>query len=189
MSDRPIYDKVSEKMNYNNMSSFHPLKPLAIWANTNSELDKFYKINNITDKNVKNSMRHIVGLAIAGQEYPRPVASFLGGVKEKGDQLDNFYFKEPKYKFSDEYLLDIPIDKKNNNLGLDYAKKNKNATLEQIMNYAYKKTLEDYPTDYANLLFKTITKENNPIPNESLYNNSNDVYFEPKRTLYNQLTK
>ena len=60
---------------YYNMSNLNPLKPIAIWTNTNTILDKKYKSSdiNLSDKpedlEIKNTARHITGLGLVTSQY------------------------------------------------------------------------------------------------------------------------
>lgn len=135
MYEKPLYDKLSEKYQYSNMSNLNPFKPLAIWANTNSMLDKFYNRPEINIDNSpeglkkKNTMRHMTGLGITAREYNAPIAFSLGALKESGDLFT--------HKDVIGNLLDSKIDFVNNQRGINFMSKNKSATTEDLMKYAY----------------------------------------------------
>ena len=139
----PIYDTISRNIYYKNMHPLNPLKPLVIWANTNSMLDEYYKrpevnlLNSEKDNTIRNDMRHFTGLALTQQEYPTKIARKIGNIKEYGDLLHNFYFEKPHFGFPPNYHIDALIDRENNELGMQYARNNPNATPLEIMDYAY----------------------------------------------------
>ena len=143
----PFYDWISDRYNYKNMSIGNPLKPLVLWANTNSMLDKYYKQPNINlnddnkDNAIRNDMRHITGLALAKQEYPEPIAYTLGYIKEAGDGLKELLFKKPYLNMSQKYFDDLNTDLKNNELGINYTTLYPDATPQEIMDFAYNKSI------------------------------------------------
>lgn len=142
MVQEPLYKTISKYLKYENMSKFNPLKPIAIWPNTNAMLDEFYKKpeiniqNDEKDLNLKNSMRHIVGPALMTQEYNPTFTRYMGGLKEAKD----FYSGQP--------LDDQFVDLRNNWRGINYAKNHPNASKEQIMQYAFDEANKNYRQDY-----------------------------------------
>ena len=137
-----IRDKLLDEHPYEEMSNYNPLKPLSIWGHSNRQLEEFYNrpeiniTNSKDDKNLKNSMRHIVGLANTMQEYKNPfISNLFGGVKEIGDVL--------------RLNLDNKLDWENNQRGINYASYNPNFTKEDILNFAYREALKNYKNDYG----------------------------------------
>lgn len=127
---------------YEEMSNWNPAKPLSIWGHTNRRLDEFYQRPEINltdstdDKNIKNSMRHIMGLANVMQQYKSPfLSNIFGGIKETGDILRKDF--------------DNKIDWGNNQIGINYAKNNPNFTQEDILNFAYEQAIKDYKNNYG----------------------------------------
>lgn len=142
MDKKPLYKTFSEHIKYDNMSNLNPLKPFAIWGNTNAMLDDYYSTPSVNIKNdtkginIKNSMRHTVGPALMTQVYGPKFTRFMGGLKEAKD----FYFQQP--------LEDQMIDLRNNQRGINYAVKNPNANKKQIMDYALQEAKKNYDQDY-----------------------------------------
>lgn len=95
----------------------NPIKPFALWANTNDMLDKFYKQPDINlgtstkDNNIRNTMRHIVGPALMTKEFGSNITRSLGALKEGFDFIE-------KRDLNDNF-----IDFRNNNLGIDFIEK------------------------------------------------------------------
>lgn len=139
----PLYATISKYVNYEDIPDWNIVgKPLAIWANTNSMLDDYYKrpdVNIQDDErgiNYKNTMRHIVGPAIMAQVYGPDFTRRLGGFKEAKD----FYSGQP---FNDQM-----IDLRNNQRGIGFAVHNPNATKEDILEYALDRAIMNYDQDY-----------------------------------------
>lgn len=129
------------------------------WIETNRMLEEFYKrpeiniINDTRGLNIKNSMRHIVGLSKYQQDYG-DLTKFFGDSKENWDiatqpfiyMLKNKNLNYQKYK--NEVLKDKAIDLENNEIGREFARKNPNATDEDIMQYAFQQALLNYNRQY-----------------------------------------
>lgn len=136
-------DKITKNYNYKNMKNYNIFKPLRIWADVNSELDKFYNSPQIKlgtskeDNNLRNSMRHLVGSAIARQEYSPKGTNFILGTKENSDFARELFGLGYKPKFSDKYFFDALIDRENNNIGMEYGKNNPNASMQDVIDFAY----------------------------------------------------
>lgn len=126
MDKNTFYDNIFIKY----PTKYFPLSPLGLWWDTNRGLEEYYTQKNIkeTDKDIKNVMRHITGLARTTQAYGEPVARILGEVKETGD----FWTGNQ----------DNALDFKNNDLGINFVKQFPNVTRKNIMDYAYKKAIE-----------------------------------------------
>lgn len=142
MGKEPIYKSMSKHLKYDKMGKYNPLKPLAIWTNTNAMLDDFYIRPNVNIRNdtqglnIKNSMRHIVAPALMTQEYNPKFTRFMGGLKEARD----FYAGQP--------IEDQFIDLRNNWRGINYAQNNPQANKEEIMQYALEEAKKNYNQDY-----------------------------------------
>lgn len=142
MDIKDIYNTVAKNLDYKNMSNINPLKPLAIWANTNSMLDDFYKLPNINlgktkaDNDIRNVMRHMVGLGIAGREYNPTYAHVLGIGKEVGDVFT--------HRDVLENLIDSKKDFINNTLGINYMRDNPQKTEQDLIRYAYEVAKNGY---------------------------------------------
>lgn len=121
-------------------TKYIPLMPLGLWWDTNRGLEKFYQANNITDddEDIKNTMRHITGLARTTQAYGEPVARMLGEVKETADFWSG--------------NQDNAIDFKNNDLGINFVKQYPSATREEIMQFALQKALQGKNSNLSNIL-------------------------------------
>lgn len=152
MGNEKIYNWVSDHFNYNDMQNYNPFKPLVVWANTNSMLDKYYQEPDINlgktqrDFNIRNSMRHIVGPALMAQAYSPETAKVMGGLKEARD----FYAQQD--------FNDILLDLRNNNRGINYVENNPESTPKQIMDFAYKTTLQNLDKDYSDNLYNLLTR-------------------------------
>lgn len=127
---------------YKEMKNYNPLKPLIIWKTTNNDLNDFYSRPEIDltdskdDLNIKNSMRHIVGLANVMQEYKNPyISNTLGAGKELMDILSGVW--------------DSKIDWGNNQIGINYATQNPQFSKEDILQYAYKQAIDKYKDNYG----------------------------------------
>lgn len=125
---------------YSNWSRFNPINPLLIWADTNRELNNFYKRSdiNLTDtpkgKEKKNTMRHIVGLGLTGQLYPNSLARIYGYSKEAFDAIRDL----ANYRtIKKETIDDTNIDLKNNEIGIHYTDLYPNASKNDLMEYAW----------------------------------------------------
>ena len=121
--------EIMDKILIHSPAKFIPGAPLGIWYDTNRGLEDFYNKNNIKDKEIKNKMRHVTGLARTTQAYGAPTARMLGLVKETADFWSG--------------NQDNAKDFKNNDLGINYALKHPKATREEIMNYAFRRALLD----------------------------------------------
>ena len=122
-------------------------------------LEEFYKrpeiniCNDTRGLNIKNSMRHIVGSSKYQQDYG-DLATYFGDAKENLDiniqpyiyMLKNKDSNLQKYK--DIVAKDITIDIENNEIGRAFARKNPNATDEDIMQYAFQQALMNYDRQY-----------------------------------------
>lgn len=93
-------------------------------------------------KDIKNTMRHITGLARTIQAYGKPTARVLGIIKETGD----FWTGNQ----------DNVKDFRNNEFGINYVQNHPEASRKELMDYALKralleqkwnKTLQDYLTE------------------------------------------
>ena len=121
------------------------IKPLLIWWSTTSMLDKFYKSSEVNlsnskeDLKIKNSMRHITGLARVAKAFSPREAVFYGAMKETLDILREL--KEEKGKIRQEIWDDIRTDFSNNSIGIDFIKNNPNANNDEIMQFAYKHSM------------------------------------------------
>lgn len=142
MDYKQIYDDFLNNHPYKKMSNFNPIKPLMIWGQTNRDLNDFYNRPeiNLTDSkddlNVKNTMRHIVGLANTMQEYKNPkISKTFGFIKEFADVLRGD--------------LDNKLDWGNNEIGINYASQYPNFTKDNILNFAYNQAMQNYEKDYG----------------------------------------
>lgn len=141
MDKDAFVNKLTDKVLTDWNTKYIPLVPLAIWGDTNRGLNNYYKkvgLGDTTDDlNIKNTMRHIVGLARTTRAYGDDVARVLQMPKETMDF------------WHDNDLKDNVIDLDHNELGINYALTNPNFSREDVMNYAYKKAIEDYPKNYG----------------------------------------
>jgi len=68
-------DEIKDMLLYGRFSNLNPVNPFLIWADTNYELNKYYKRPDISindDKRgiyLKNEMRHITGPAFMAKQY------------------------------------------------------------------------------------------------------------------------
>lgn len=127
--------------------------PLIIWRDTNKKLNEFYKRPNVNltdspeDLELKNIMRHITGLARVAQVNSPDVARAYGYTKEMFD-FGKDYIKHPFSKRSSDVVNDTNIDFFDNDLGINYIQNNPNASVEDIMNYAYQEALKSKTREY-----------------------------------------
>lgn len=129
-----------EKLLYNPATDIFPLKPLLIWKNANTQLNKKYKTPKInlsdtpSDLEIKNTARHITGLGLAGSQYGY-LAYPIGYVKE-GLDLFLDLFKPPYGQISQDVWNDTKIDLENNNKGINYIFNNPKASSDDLMDFA-----------------------------------------------------
>ena len=129
--------------------------PLKVWYDKNKRLEEFYKIKNINltdspeDLRIKNTMRHITGLATLAKYNSPNVTRSFGYVKEVGD-IAKDSIKHPFFGVSKNVVNDTNIDFYNNDLGIDYTLQNPNASFDDIMNFAYQEAQKEknYPKSY-----------------------------------------
>ena len=144
MIKEQLYKQISKLSNYKNLPNHNLLKPLILWANTNAQLDEFYKRPEInlnssdTDNEIRNTMRHVTGLGLAAREYGYR-AYTLGAIKEGLDILKDLFFHKPIGRISSEVWEDTITDFKNNHRGIQYMLKNPDA------NYLF-------PDEYINVI-------------------------------------
>lgn len=112
-------------------TKYIPLAPLGLWWDTNRGLENYYKQNGINNmdnwKDIKNTMRHITGLARTTQAYGAPGARMLALIKEAGD----FWTGNQ----------DNVEDFRNNELGINYALNHPDASMKDLMDHAFKRAL------------------------------------------------
>ena len=136
------YNSVYEKILYNRITNLIPFKPLLIWANANQQLNNKYKSPDINltdsahDLTIKNVMRHTTGLGLAASQYGI-LAYPIGAIKELFDLLKDLLFHKPIGVISPEVWKDTITDFKNNHEGIQYMLKNPDATIDDLMNFAY----------------------------------------------------
>lgn len=129
-----------DKIIYSKWSRLNPINPLFIWADTNRELNNFYKRPdiNLTDtlegKEKKNTMRHIVSLGLTGQLYPNSLARVYGYSKEAFDSMRDLATSGTIKK---ETIEDTNIDLKNNEIGIKYTDLYPNASKKDLIEYAW----------------------------------------------------
>ena len=168
-----IYTKISHNYSYNNMSNMNFLKPIIIWANTNSMLDEFYKRSRVNltvsvqDNEIRNTMRHITGLGLAAREYGKGAYVF-GIIKEFLDLLEDLLLHKPIGVISPEVWNDTITDFQNNHKGIQYMLNNPDATVDDLMNFAYKLAKENLLTKEAEAPILPEIKI--PLPNKSEIN-------------------
>lgn len=180
-----LYDKITKNYNYKNMKNYNIFKPFTMWANVNSELDKFYNSPQIKlgttkeDNNLRNSMRHLVGSAIARQEYSPKGTNFVLGTKENGDFLRELFSFGRRPIFTDEYFFDALIDRENNNIGMEYGKNNPTSSKEEvIINNKYKPLFDEAEKKYDNLINKLYKLKQEGKITEEFYQNAIDYSDE-----------
>lgn len=141
-----LFDYLIDKAhttNYKDLTNKNPTKPFVIWGNVDEALENYYKLPHINltdskqDLDTKNTMRHIVGSAVARQEYKPLGAQIVLGTKEAGDFLREALGLGYKPKFGEKYYMDGLIDKENNAIGTRFGENNPNASLMEIMDFAY----------------------------------------------------
>ena len=136
--------KISFKLNEN---------PLWVWTDTNKKLNEFYLRPDINltdseeDLRLKNTMRHITGLARLAQYNSPDVARAYGFTKEMLDYGKD-YIKHPFSKRSPDVVNDTNIDFYNNELGINYGLNNPYATVDDIINFAYQEALQSKNKQY-----------------------------------------
>lgn len=122
------------------------VKPFLIWWSTTSMLDKFYQREEISlsnseeDLEIKNSMRHITGIARSTGSVSAFDAYVYGVAKEIYDLCLELYSQ--KFKIRKMVWEDTLTDLSNNKIGTSYVLEHPNATDEQIMNFAYEYSLQ-----------------------------------------------
>lgn len=169
MANRSLKDNIL----YNKYSWLIPAHPLILWGDTVNDLNKFYKRPEINLKDdaeglkKKNDMRHIVGLARAGQTYYNPLAVLLGGIKEESDYVRDYIDPKTFGYVTEKTKQDTKTDWKNNFAGINYTDKYPKASSEEIMQYAWgltngKKPIEEQPKSMPyNFLYNYITNTAN----------------------------
>ena len=151
MQKEPFYKKVSSKFQYRDMSNFNPFKPLVIWANANTMLDDYYDKPDVNlghsdfDNEIRNTMRHTVGLGITGREYGN-LAYPIGSIKEGFDVQKGILLP---YKMPN-ILLDTIKDTINNHKGIQYMRKYPYNNEEDLMDYAYGIAQQEQEKKYKN---------------------------------------
>ena len=167
--DNSLYEKIL----YNRITNLIPFKPLLIWANANQRLNNKYKSPdiNLTDSThdlaIKNIMRHTTGLGLAASQYGI-LAYPIGAIKELLDLLKDLLFHKPIGVISPEVWNDTITDFQNNHKGIQYMLNNPDATVDDLMNFAYKLAKENLLTKEAEAPILPEIKI--PLPNKSEIN-------------------